>query len=117
MLAPDTLRPHITAMAISDNLEKLLQSGQDNALLRFGLGNAYLQEKDPEKAVEHLRIALQHNPDYSAAWKIYGKALAAAGRTKEAVAAYDEGIRRAEKKGDIQAAKEMNVFRKRLIGT
>ena len=31
-----------------------------------------------------------------------------------AVAAYEHGIRVAETKGDIQAAKEMNVFLRRL---
>ncbi len=104
-------------MASSENLQKLLDAGQDNALLRFGLGSAFLQENNPQKAIEHLHAALQHNPDYSAAWKVYGKALVAAGRHEEAIAAYDEGIRRAEARGDIQAAKEMKVFRKRLIGS
>jgi hypothetical protein len=53
------------------------------------------------------------DPTYSAAWKLYGKALAAASRFEDAVAAYDRGIAAAEEKGDLQAAKEMRVFRKR----
>jgi hypothetical protein len=39
--------------------------------------------------------------------------LSAAARHQEALEALDEGIRVAEEKGDIQAAKEMRVFRKR----
>ena len=35
-------------------------------------------------------------------------------RNDEAIKAYEEGIRAAEVKGDIQAAKEMAVFLKRL---
>jgi hypothetical protein len=53
------------------------------------------------------------NPDYSAAWKLYGKALAGAGRYGDSVDALDRGIAVAEAKGDMQAVKEMRVFRKR----
>lgn len=95
-------------------LEKLLAAGQDNLMLRFGLGSAWLKQGEPERAVEHLRAALGHDPRHSAAHKLLGKALAAAGREAEAIAAYQAGIRVAEEKGDIQAAKEMKVFLKRL---
>ncbi|MCK5498532.1 MAG: tetratricopeptide repeat protein [Gammaproteobacteria bacterium] len=97
------------------NLQSMLEQGQDNALVRFSLGNAYLNSKDYEQAVEHLAQALKHDPDYSAAWKLYGKALAAADRDNEAITAYQQGIQIAENKGDIQAAKEMKVFLKRLL--
>jgi len=43
-----------------------------------------------------------------------GKALAAAARPAEAQEAYRQGIAAAERKGDVQAAKEMKVFLKRL---
>ena len=100
---------------IITNLQSILEQGQDNALIRFSLGNAYFNAKDYEQAVEHLSQALKHDPDYSAAWKLYGKALAAAGRDNEAIIAYQQGIEIAEGKGDIQAAKEMKVFLKRLL--
>jgi len=62
---------------IISNFQSMLEQGQDNALIRFSLGNAYFNAKDYEQAVEHLSQALKHDPDYSAAWKLYGKALAA----------------------------------------
>jgi len=95
-------------------LEKLLAAGQDNLMLRFGLGSAYLKQGDHTRAIDHLRAALRHEPAHSASHKLLGKALAAAGRDDEAIAAYEDGIRIAEEKGDIQAAKEMKVFLKRL---
>ena len=101
-------------MAVVDNLEALLAKGTDNALLRFGLANEYLKLGQFEQAIGHLRKALAHDPKYSAAWKRLGKALADTGRTDEAIAAYESGVRAAEEKGDIQAAKEMRVFLKRL---
>jgi len=99
---------------IIENLEKVLASGRDDALLRYSLGSAYLGAGQYAKAAEHLRKALEHNPDYSAAWKALGKALTEAGDTGAAMEAYGHGIRVAEGKGDIQAAKEMKVFLGRL---
>lgn len=97
-----------------ERFEKILASGQDNAMLRFGLGSAYLAQGNGRKAAEHLAKAVESDPDYSAAWKLYGKALATTGDLPEARAAYQRGIITAERKGDIQAAKEMKVFLKRL---
>ena len=95
-------------------LEKLLAQGQDNALLRYPLGSTPLKEKSLEAAVEHLKRALQLDEKHSAIWKLYAKALAELGRVEEARAAYDQGITVAEARGDVQAVKEMRVFRKRL---
>ena len=100
---------------IINNLQSMLDQGKDNALLRFSLGNEYLKLKEYEVAIEHLAHALKQDPDYSAAWKLYGKALAGADKNIEAIAAYKLGIERAEKKGDVQAAKEMKTFLKRLL--
>ncbi len=88
--------------------------GQDNALLRYTLGSICLKEKRFEAAAEHLQRALEMDEQHSASWKLYAKALAELGRTDEAITAYDKGIAIAEAKGDVQAVKEMRVFRKRL---
>jgi len=101
-------------MSVIDNLEALLAKGTDNALLRFGLANEYLKLGQLEQAIGHLRKAVAHDPKYSAAWKRLGKTLADSGRNTDAIQAYEEGIRVAEEKGDVQAAKEMRVFLKRL---
>ena len=95
-------------------LEKLLGGPRDNALLRFGLGNEYLRQGDTARAIELLESAVARDPAYSAAWKALGKAFSAAGRNGEARQAYERGITVAEQRGDVQAAKEMKVFLKRL---
>ena len=69
---------------------------------------------DPYAACHHLVRALEHDPEYSAAWKLYGTALADSDRNAEALEAYRRGIEVAEKKGDKQAAKEMRVFMGRI---
>lgn len=101
-------------MALLDRLEAMLGSGQDNALVRYGLGNEYLKLQHYDQAIAHLQKALEFDPRYSAAWKLLGKAHTGAGHTSEAITAYESGIRAAEAKGDVQAAKEMRVFLKRL---
>jgi len=102
-------------MNMIDNMEAMLAQGQDNALLRFSLGQAYFNDKQYQHAIKHLAAAVEHDPDYSAAWKIYGKALAQDAQNDAAIHAYEKGIAVAEAKGDKQAAKEMQVFLKRLL--
>ena len=97
------------------NLEAILAGGQDNALLRFSLGAAYAKAKQYDPATKHLAEALKFDPEYSAAWKLYGKTLSQNGQNKTAIEAYKKGIQIARKKGDIQAAKEMQVFLNRLL--
>jgi Tfp pilus assembly protein PilF len=100
-------------VGLLENLEALLAAGQDNALLRFTLGNEFLKQGDAHLAAEHLRMAVCQDPEYSAAWKIFGKALHALNDFSGACDAYERGIETAERKGDIQAAREMRVFLKR----
>jgi len=97
-----------------DLLEQMLAAGQEGAMLRFTLGGAYLKAEMSERAAEHLARAVELDPDYSAAWKLYGKALTEINKPEAAVSAYEQGIETAEARGDIQAAKEMRVFLKRL---
>lgn len=100
-------------MSMIERFEALLASGKDGALLRFGLGSEYLKAGDSPRAVTHLRAALALDPGYSAAWKLLGKALEA-GDPEAAGEAYRQGIAAAESRGDKQAAREMQVFLKRL---
>lgn len=96
------------------DFEAMLATGRDNALLRFSLGNEYLKAGDATRAAEHLRRAVEHDPNYSAAWKLLGRALTDAGAWQEALDAYRQGIAVAEARGDKQAAKEMGVFTRRI---
>ncbi|MBA2351109.1 MAG: tetratricopeptide repeat protein [Burkholderiales bacterium] len=96
------------------NLEKMLGFGHDSAVLRFGLGSAYLKAEDAASAIPHLHDAVRQDPTYSAAWSKLGRALAECGRLEEALAAYRQGIAAAEQRGDKQAAREMAVFSRRL---
>lgn len=95
-------------------LEKMLAGGSDNGMLRYTLGLVCFQEKDYETAADHLERAVMLDRYHSASWKVYGRILAALERTNEARVAYEKGIAIAEEIGDIQAAKEMKVFLRKL---
>jgi Tfp pilus assembly protein PilF len=95
-------------------LEKLLGTPRDGALLRYSLGIEYMKAGDLARAIEYLREAVARDPLYSAAWKALGKALVDSNLPEEALSAYRQGIEAAKKKGDRQAEKEMTVFARRL---
>ena len=97
-----------------ERFEAMLAAGRDSALLRFSLGLHYLKAAEPARAAEHLRHAVSQDRDYSAAWKLLGKALTDSGDAAGAAAAYRDGIEAAGRRGDKQAAKEMTVFLRRL---
>ncbi len=101
-------------MAALENFEKMLAEGKDSALLRYSLALEYLKLNNRTQAIQHLTVAVQHDPNYSAAWKHLGQALEVNGDLGQAAQIYAKGIEVAERKGDKQAAKEMNVFLRRL---
>ena len=92
----------------------MLDAGKEGALLRFSLGNEYMKIGDSVHAVAHLRHAVTLDPEYTAAWKLLGRALAASGQDAEALDAYTEGMAVAGRRGDKQAQREMQVFARRL---
>lgn len=96
------------------SFERMLATGKESALLRFALASECLKEGDAALAASHLERAVALDPGYTAAWKLYGKALAQSDRNEEALAAYTQGIAVAQRKGDKQAEKEMRVFARRL---
>ena len=96
------------------NLERLIEAGRDAPTLRFALASRYLAAGDAAAAVRHAEAAVALDAQYSAGWKILGQAKAAAGDRAGAVASYERGIEVADTRGDRQAAKEMQVFLRRL---
>jgi uncharacterized protein HemY len=96
------------------SFERMLASGRDSALLRYSIGNEYAKVAQWTQAIDALEHAVSLDPTYTAAWKLYAKALEQAGRTGDALDAYRRGIVVARQKGDRQAEKEMTVFARRI---
>jgi len=102
------------ASPLIPSLEKLIGTPRDGALLRFSLGTEHLKQGNFERGIAELRESVARDPNFSAAWKTLGRALADAGRDAEALDAWRSGIAAARLKGDRQAEKEMTVFARRL---
>ena len=100
-------------MDVGATLAKLALRDARGAL-RFSLAAEYFDRGDLERAELHAAAALALDPDYSAAWKLLGRTQAARGEAHKAADAYRRGIAVAERRGDLQAAKEMRVFLRRL---
>ncbi len=101
-------------MTAVERFEAILVGGTDNPSLRFALGSEYAKLEEMPLAIEHLSSAVVQDPEFSAAWKLLGKVQLEAGLAEEAIDSYRKGIRAATQHGDIQAAREMTVFLKRL---
>ena len=102
-------------MDMTASLEALIASGKDGAPVRFALASRYAANGEIERALEHAEIAVAIDADYSAAWKLLGKLRGQTGRRTQAIEAYRRGIAVAQKRGDQQAVREMQVFLKRLL--
>jgi Tfp pilus assembly protein PilF len=101
-------------MDMTANLEAMLARGQDSPALRLALATRYFEQGDMARASAHAAAATEQDPDYSAAWKLLGRAQAAAGQTQAAADTLRKGVAVATRRGDEQAAREMQVFLKRL---
>jgi Tfp pilus assembly protein PilF len=96
------------------NLEALLAKGNDAPSLRFALATRYLDAGDVAAAVRHAEAAVALDASYSAGWKVLGQARIASGDEAGAAETFRRGIEVAEARGDRQAAKEMQVFLRRI---
>jgi len=94
--------------------QELIALEPDDTVLRFGLGELYIEAKDFASAAEQFAEILRLEPHYSAAYRYLGQAYVALGRASEAEAVFQQGIAVAEARGDLQTAKEMQVFLRRL---
>ncbi len=101
-------------MSITDNLEARLAAGKDDALLRLGLGTAYFNQNDLERAIPHLEQCIAMNPKLSAAYKFLGKALTRQNETERAKLTFEQGLTIANREGDKQTEREITVFLKKL---
>ena len=80
----------------------------------FGYASALFDAGRYAEAVQEFRAAIRLKSDYSAAFRDLGKALERTGAPVEAMQVYREGLPIAERNGDLQTLKEMQVFLKRL---
>jgi uncharacterized protein HemY len=100
-----------------DSLLAMILKYPKDELLHYTLGRAYAQERRWSEAVDAFRKTISLKADYTTAYRELGRALEQSGQLTDALAIYKEGLSVAEKTGDLQVKKELNVFIQRLAAT
>jgi predicted Zn-dependent protease len=95
--------------------QELIALEPDDTVLRFGLGELYMEAGDFARAAEQFAEIVRLDPQYSAAYRYLGQAYAALDKHAEATEVFTRGIAVAEARGDLQTVKEMQVFLRRLL--
>jgi predicted Zn-dependent protease len=97
-----------------EQFRQIVDMDPDDYFSRFGYASVLFEAGRYAEAVQEFRAAIRLKADYSAAFRDLGRALEMTGAHAEAMQVYHEGIPIAERNGDLQTLKEMQVFLKRL---
>jgi predicted Zn-dependent protease len=98
----------------TDMFRKLLERDPENPMVLYSLGNELFKEEKYSEAREYLSRAVRNKPDYSVAYRTLGRTLYELGEDAEARRVFAEGREVAERNGDLQTVKEIDVFVRRL---
>lgn len=98
----------------ADMFRKLLERDHDNPMVLYSLGNELFKEEKYAEAREYLSRAVENKPDYSVAYRALGRTLYELGEDTEARRIFAWGREVAERNGDLQTVKEIDVFVRRL---
>jgi predicted Zn-dependent protease len=93
---------------------KLLEKDPDNPMVLCSLGIELFKESRYAEARNYLKQAVERKPDYSVAYRTLGRAHYELGEDDEARRVFVEGRDVAQRNGDLQTVKEIDVFMKRL---
>ena len=98
----------------SEVFRKLLERDPNNPMILYSLGNELFKEKKYSEACTYLSQAIENKPDYSVAYRVLGRALYELHEDAEARRVFAEGREVAQRNGDLQTVKEIDVFVRRL---
>ncbi|MDP9425431.1 MAG: tetratricopeptide repeat protein [Actinomycetota bacterium] len=98
----------------AEMFRKLLDRDPENPMVLYSLGNELFKEGQHSEASKYLGRAVRNKPDYSVAYRTLGRALFELGEDEEAARVFAEGREVALGNGDLQTAKEIDVFGRRL---
>jgi len=98
----------------SDMFRKLLEKDPDNPMVLYSLGSELFKEGRFGEARDLLQRAVENKPDYSVAYRMLGRAHFELHENSEARNVFLKGKEVAQKNGDLQTVKEIDVFMRRL---
>lgn len=98
----------------AEMFRRLLERDPENPMVLYSLGNELFKEERYSEAREYLEGAIRHKPDYSVAYRMLGRTLYELREDAEARRVFADGREVAERNGDLQTVKEIDVFARRL---
>jgi uncharacterized protein HemY len=98
----------------TEMFRKLLERDPENPMILFSLGNELFKEGEYAEARDQLRRAVENKPDYSVAYRTLGRAHYELHENAEARRVFTEGREVAQRNGDLQTVREIDVFMRRL---
>lgn len=98
----------------ADMFRKLLQRDPDNPMVLCSLGTELFKQGEFPEARDHLQRAVRNKPDYSVAYRMLGRAHYELNEDEEARRVFTQGREVAERNGDLQTVKEIDIFLRRL---
>jgi Tfp pilus assembly protein PilF len=105
--------------ALAERIEGLLEIVEDDPTdhtARFMLATELAKAGEHAQAVPHFEAVIVSDGDYTAAYRGLGRAMIALGDTDGAREVFTRGLAVAERTGDYQSGKEMEVFLRRYAG-
>ena len=93
---------------------RLLERDPENPMVLCSLGIELFKEERYPEAKEHLSRAVARKPDYSVAYRMLGRTHYELHENAEARRTFETGREVAQKNGDLQTVKEIDVFLRRL---
>lgn len=108
---PDEIDPALLERI--EGLEEIVADDPSDHTARFMLATEYAKAHRHADAIPHFEQVLVADPEYTAAYRGLGRALVAGGDTARAREVFERGVVVADRTGDYQSGKEMEVFLRR----
>ena len=102
------------AVSRSDMFRKLLERDPNNPMVLYSLGSELFKEDHYAEARDLLQRAIENKSDYSVAYRMLGRAHFELHENSEARSVFLKGKEVAQKNGDLQTVREIDVFMRRL---
>jgi predicted Zn-dependent protease len=100
----------MTAKTRKQQIEEMLAEDPNDPFLRYGLAMEHVSAGDDAAAASCLQDLIVGNPDYVPAYQQLGQTLLRQGRSPEARQAWIQGVKAAQKMGNLHARDEMQGF-------
>ena len=95
-------------------LKKVLAIDPTDEVAWFGLGKAYMDDREYTEAVRALERCIEVKPTYSAAYLALVQSLQQLGHLEHALTVCERGLEVSQKNGDLMVTKQLEALKEKL---